>query len=627
MKPPTSKIDWTKDWWVSDYGKKTVGQSVSSYWTSRVDESWWYGGTWGKKKDEQDFDSIISSVRRSANIVTNAEKQGGEERELSVKWALSDKDRNTAKGTDVFLSASVVDKVNTLRKDWTDDERADVLIGEALAQSTMKHTIEPEVEKKMCEGSDTEIGRLGNEMWTVSEHLFAEKEVLKNYPGFKGYFGANREYYTGKDAKKNFEKHLEKDVNPVKATVGLMWELLHPQDELVAPDDMREFLEWSKERLAGESTSKGRAAASQEIVTKAYDIWKVKGNGQNKVDSNKSIADGEIDGLGISESGRDEEIEFQTSSPIEIDPRDESRKNTYNVPPDLDGVEWHGGTIDYKVQPNPTSDAKYEAYVKKLGPVIREVRNKLKIRSEEQKLIEHALKKGRIDEGSLYKLAFNKFDYKDEKIFEQEEIISMPNVAFGLLIDESGSMGGLDYATKQSKIDSAREVAIVLANACIGLDGVSLGVWGHTANHLYHGGSAHDMAIHHYYTQEHQHLSAMGKIADFSNNLDGYAIAHVSKLMVKQYVNCTSRVLIHISDGQPAGSGYSGSAAMEHVGSVSKLCKMKGVKVIGIGVANAYTQAQGNVMYGPGNFAVLSGISGLQNIIANLIVRVASVKT
>ncbi len=622
MKPPVSPMGWTKDWWVSDYGKKLEGKSVSSYWTSRVDDSWWYGNSYGRKKDDdQDFDGIISSVRRSANIVTNAEKIGEEERELSVKWAVSDKDRNTAKGKDIFLSPSVVDKSHTMRKDWTDDERTDVLIGEALVQSTMKHTITPAVEDEMCAGSGTEGGRLENEMWTISEHLYAETEVLKNYPGFKGYFASNREYYTGKGVKESFEKSVTKEVDPMKATVGLMWELLHPQDELEAPEDMREFLGWSKQRLSGESTSEGRAKASQEIVRKAYEIWKNKGDGKNPVDPGASISDALIDGIGISETGRDEPIELETETPVTADPKGESRKDAHHIPHVLEGVDWYGGTIDYRVQPTPAGTSIYESCVKKLGPLIREVRNKMKIRAEEQKLIEHALRKGRIDEGSLYKLAFNNFDYKDDKIFEQEEIISMPKVAFGFLVDESGSMGS------DSKIQSARDVAIVLANACLNLEGVSFGVFGHTADYNYHGGSARDMAIHHYYTPEHQQISSMGRMRSFSNNLDGYAIAHVAKLMTKYYVNCTTKILIHISDGHPAGEDYGGGEAMDHVSGVSKLCKAQGVKVIGIGIESAFSQSEGNKMYGAGNFAVLSGTAHLQNIVANLIVRIASTRT
>lgn len=623
MKPPVSTTGWTKDWWVSDYGKKLEGKSVSSYWTSRVDDTWWWGNSYGnrKKDDDQDFDGIISSVRRSANIVTNAEKVGGEERELTTKWAVSDSDRNTAKGKDVFLSPTVVDRSHTMRKDWTDDERTDVLIGEALVQSTMKHTITPEVEDAMCVGSGTEIGRLENEMWTISEHLFAETEVLKNYPGFKGYFASNREYYTGKGVKESFEKSLVKEVDPMKATVGLMWELLHPQDELKAPKDVREFLGWSKNRLSGESTSAGRAAASQEIVRKAYEIWKNKGDGKNPVNPQKSIAESFIDGIGISETGRDEVMDIQTKTPVMSSPKGESQKDAHYLPHNLDGVDWYGGTIDYKVQPTIGGNSIYESCVKKLGPLIREVRNKMKIRAEEQKLIEHALRKGRIDEGSLYKLAFNNFDFKDDKIFEQEEIISMPKVAFGFLVDESGSMGS------GTRIQSARDVAIVLANACLGLEGISFGVFGHTADHTYHGGTARDMAIHHYYTPEHQQISSMGRMRAFSNNLDGYAIAHVSKLMTKFYANCTTKILVHISDGYPAGDEYGGGEAMDHVGGVSKLCKAKGIKVIGIGIEGAFSQADGIKMYGAGNFAVLSGTAGLQNIVTNLIVRVASVRT
>lgn len=629
----SSTSKWTTNWWEKDYGTKKTGEAVSSYWTSRLDNSWYGGyGTYSySKADGTDFSSVLNSVRRSANIVTNAEKSDAdsEEKELNVKWARSEKDRNTARGQDVFLSPTVVDKKTTRKKSWSDDERADVLIGEALVQSTMKHTVSSKTEKKMVEGSKTERGRLESEVWTVAEHLFAEKEVLENYPGFKGYFAANRAYYTGTDSKQKFEDAVkkadeEKKLDPVGATAGFVWDLLHPSDALdMVPQKLKDFVRWSKDRLSSETTSQGRADAAKEIVSQAYKLFQI-----GKNDGNQEIPDAQ-DGVkiwiqepGISELERDEKIDFETEDPIDMDPKSASKKNSHKIPQNLEGSDWKGGTIDFKVKGN---ESNYAKMVKQLSPIIKDVRNRLKIRAEEHRNVEHALKKGRLDEGSIYKVAFSKFDYHDEKLFEQEEIISMPEVAFGILVDESGSMGGWG-GDRKLKSDYARDVCIILAEALKGIEGVQLGVWGHTCEGAYQGGSVSrdELVIHQYYTPEHRELTGLEKISAFSNNLDGYAIAYVARQMDKHYSACPTKVLIHISDGMPAASSYGGTAAMNHMLGISKLAKQKGIKVIGIGVCNAFDQASGNMMYGPGNFVVLNGMTGFQSIVTNLVTKVAN---
>lgn len=548
---------------------------------------------------------------------------------MNVKWAQADTDRNTAKGNDVFLSPTVADKTLTKRKDWTDDERTDVLIGEALVQSTMKHTIDPSVEDSMCKNSNTERGRLENEIWTVSEHIFAENKVLENYPGFKGYFASNREYYTGKDSKKHFEKHLTKGVDATSAVAGLMWELLHPSDELKAPLEMKDFLEWSKDRFAQESTSKGRADASKEIVEEAYKIWKQKDNGNNPRTEQDSLTGKILPDVGISETARQEKIDTETVNPVTYDGKKESGVNPYVPPPSLDALDWHGGTIDYTVKGSAHSKKIYDDSLKRLKSSIRDVRNRLKLRSEEQKHVEHALLRGRLDEGSIYKLGFNKFDFRDDKIFEQEEIISMPKVAFGLLVDESGSMSRYDSDTGEAKICSARDIAIIFANAMKDVEGLSFGVWGHTAEGGYHGGSVYgeEMVIHQYYTPQNPDIETLGAVKAFSNNLDGYAIGHVAKHMLKLFPSVGSRVLIHISDGLPSANAYGGSRACAHVGAVGKLCKHNGVRVVGIGVSGAFSEHDGNTMYGPGNFAIIKSLGNLNNVITNLVARTANTRS
>lgn len=554
----------------------------------------------------------------------NAEQDGkeSEEKILEVKWATGPDNKNLAGSKDIFLSPTVMDPSTTKKKSWTEDERMDVLIGEALAQSAMKSTIDPAVEKKMIAGSTTSRGRLENEIWSMTEYLFAENRVLEDYPGFKGYFATNRAYNTEDGSKQNLQKTLQKTkLNVAEAAAGFAWNMLNPSDPLEdIPPAMSEFFEWCQSRLAKEATSAGRSEASKEIVEEAYKKFLPLDEAESSSGSGEI---NDVEDMGQPTEGRGKSVNFETDIPVDANPRDASKKDPYSVPAALDKSEWRGGTIDYKVPPAPVQ---YKEILTKLVPTIRNLRARLKIRAEEQRHVEHALKRGRLDEGSLYKLAYSRFDFKDEKIFEQEEILSMPDVAFGLLVDESGSMGG-GGDSDLARYAQARNVCMIIAEALRGLPGVQLSVWGHTGQGPYQDpgkSSGNKLVMHQYYSEEHPHIESIARMAAFSQNLDGYAIAHVANFMKTKHASCKKKVLIHISDGYPCADGYGGSPAFDHMLGISKLAKRDGIKVIGVGIDGAFDDYNGKKMYGPGNFVILRTMEGLQNIIANMITRVTN---
>jgi cobalamin biosynthesis protein CobT len=125
---------------------------------------------------------------------------------------------------------------------------------------------------------------------------------------------------------------------------------------------------------------------------------------------------------------------------------------------------------------------------------------------------------GDLDEGSLHKL-----QYDSEHIWSQKTIAKLPDVAVGILVDQSGSMscGG--------KIDNAREMCIVLAEAVKQINGVHLHIYGHTANQ----GGASDLTLFEHYSSygdaKAADLTNLGAIAAYSNNYDGYAIKEAAK--------------------------------------------------------------------------------------------------
>jgi hypothetical protein len=193
---------------------------------------------------------------------------------------------------------------------------------------------------------------------------------------------------------------------------------------------------------------------------------------------------------------------------------------------------------------------------------IEGIRNALRFQSDKRVGEVHGLLSGDLDEGSLHKL-----QYDSEHIWSQKTIAKLPDVAVGILVDQSGSMSA------GGKIDNAREMCIVLAEAVKQINGVHLHIYGHTANQ--HGSS--DLTLFEHYSSygdaKSADLTNLGAIAAYSNNYDGYAIKEAAKRL--NLDPAKRKYLFIIADGFPAGSGYGGEQAEKHVTSVCSYVRTK----------------------------------------------------
>lgn len=187
---------------------------------------------------------------------------------------------------------------------------------------------------------------------------------------------------------------------------------------------------------------------------------------------------------------------------------------------------------------------------------IERIRSALQFQAGRRSVEVHGLLSGDLDEGSLHKLG-----YDCEHIWSQKTISKLPDVAVGLLVDQSGSMSG-------GKINSAREICIMLAEAVRKIAGVRLYVYGHTANQF---GSNSMTIFEHYTPRDGENLTKLGGIRAHSNNYDGYAIKDVAKRLSEDPAK--KKYLFVIADGLPAGSGYGGETAERHVTSVCKFTR------------------------------------------------------
>ena len=218
---------------------------------------------------------------------------------------------------------------------------------------------------------------------------------------------------------------------------------------------------------------------------------------------------------------------------------------------------------------------KYRSFIERIRGVLQFQAGK---RTEEQ----FGLRSGDLDEGGLYKL-----NYDSEHIWSRKTTSRLPDVAVGILVDQSGSMNG-------PKIEQARTICIILAEALRKIAGVRLYVYGHTANT---SNSTNLVVFEHYTPGMGADFSRLGSIRAHANNYDGYAIKDVAKRLTADPAK--KKYLFVIADGLPAGSGYAGSDAQKHVKSVCKFIRTRlkiGLYAFAVGTSS-YERTNFNAQY------------------------------
>ena len=162
----------------------------------------------------------------------------------------------------------------------------------------------------------------------------------------------------------------------------------------------------------------------------------------------------------------------------------------------------------------------------------------------------------------------------DGKVFTKNALpIQPPEMAVGLLLDESGSMASCDRATY------ARASAIILYDFCQALR-VPVMVYGHST-----GGSGVEL----YSYSEFDAIDREDKyrLVDISareSNRDGAALRFVAERLSHRPEEL--KLLFLVSDGQPADTGYYGTAAEEDLRGIQQEYRRKGILFVAAAIGD-----------------------------------------
>lgn len=223
--------------------------------------------------------------------------------------------------------------------------------------------------------------------------------------------------------------------------------------------------------------------------------------------------------------------------------------------------------------------------VKRYIPAIAKI---MKGHCREYKLIHRSMRSGVLDTNKLVEAVQGV-----PAVYIREGAVHTDKIAVGVLIDESGSMYG-------TRIQAARDAAILINEALCSMPNVELFIYGHSGDMRY--SMATEMSV--YREKGYAPKYALGSVEAKAENRDGVAIIEVAKRIRKQTKNPV--ILFVLSDGAPAAHGYGGSTAMAHVRSCVQQAENLGFSVIQVCINHCYDPSK---MFK--NFVILEDMSTL----------------
>lgn len=162
----------------------------------------------------------------------------------------------------------------------------------------------------------------------------------------------------------------------------------------------------------------------------------------------------------------------------------------------------------------------------------------------------------------------------DGKVFTKNALPSQPpEMAVALLLDESGSMASCDRATY------ARASAIILYDFCQALH-IPVMVYGHTTE-------KDSVELYSYSEFDAIDREDKYRLVDISargSNRDGAALRYVAERLSHRPEEL--KLLILVSDGQPADTGYYGTAAEEDLRGIQQEYRRKGILFIAAAIGD-----------------------------------------
>jgi hypothetical protein len=266
-----------------------------------------------------------------------------------------------------------------------------------------------------------------------------------------------------------------------------------------------------------------------------------------------------------------------------------------------------------RAMPTDSDKLRYQREAKQMKGPTTSLKRKIDLYGDTQKHIVRNQKRGKIDKRMLHRIPVGRADLFKIDIHQEDKPLDVC-----ILVDESGSMG-------YDKMDMARQSAIAIKEALQDNPALHLWVYGHTADGAkdWHSDIGSTNLTEYWSPSMQDRPMALGSMTYRYENRDGTAI-HAASIRVKKesLQPMSNKLMIVISDGQPAANRYGGSDAMGHVKKVVKHLESQGWSVIQVGIRGANARMQGEMFT---NHMYVEKLSELAPQMSKIIRRVIKV--
>ena len=250
---------------------------------------------------------------------------------------------------------------------------------------------------------------------------------------------------------------------------------------------------------------------------------------------------------------------------------------------------------------NASYTLQYKKLVKTLEPHIRRAVKLSTFYHEEPEpvIVKHKYFGTRFDASSVAR--------GDLKVFDRKmPIPHQPDVSVGLIVDESGSMGG-------TRICAARDTAIFLYEYCHRL-GIHITIMGHDECF-----STQNVRLRFYHDPEIEEIDSCERlmaIASYDNNRDGVALATMRDRLLGE-ANGHRKLMIIISDGQPCAARYYGESAIKDCQTIVQDCLKRGIVLLAAAIGDDRNEIR--EIYGEKAFLDITDLSKLPELLTRQI--------
>lgn len=645
-----SKSKWFSDYDYRDYSYSTGSGSRS--WMSKLSSS---SSSWWRREEKDDksvLQDLLNQLQNSANIIGNDENG-----RVAVRWSNGANVNGAGADNSVYLSPDRLVSAGEVS-----EEVLDAMTGKVYLASTLRETVSPV--SYHCANRfrpiPSSVPKNAVGLWESLETSIARSKILEDWAGFAPYIASDAKRSSA--SKASVQDFIDASVMSPSldaVTTAISWNLLNPKDRVEIPACYEECVQAASEIMEQEVSADQRFDSCMNIVAKMDEIIKKtqqesdsegdkkekseggegdkggSGDSESKGEDNSSKSEG--DDKGKSDKGKPSKGKSKSKSksepkvcdssllgkPVEnktdIELSEQKAEDTSKSDDAADirakapaGMCDMGKKHRVKSEPlGPTTEADYKEVVSAHRKEIAAVRNSLMFRKTQPMMVSYGHRSGDIDDNSLFKIRMD-----DDRVMTRKDSVDTKKIAVCLLVDESGSMGAHDGGS--SYFQQARDVAIVLAESLRGMDGIDVCVYGHTAEDGIRG-----VTLREYYSPRQRNLASLMNITARMENHDSWAILHTANIFNRDYGSHDRKIMFVISDGEPAGSGYGGPPAWQHMLEVNNACLKRGVEVYGVGIANAFSKELGERMYGENRCVILSDVRSSLGVISRFIRQIA----